>query len=144
MLSSYEFIDDWLDVELYVCVNVANKEKQKKTASMHNSLTNVVKEEPPNSSDDEGLTEANAVLEVHPDDICYSQPTASRRFKDGRLVETLIDELTRGAVDPLAHPLLLGDLVTTGLMMGCMYVLMLRTKRNKNNSAGDALTCLET
>ncbi len=63
-----------------------------------------VKEEPTSSSDEEGLTEANTVLEVHPDDICYSQPTASRRFKDGRLVGTLIDELKRGAVDPLAHP----------------------------------------
>ena len=32
MLSSYGFIDDWLDVELYVCVNVANKKHKKHCA----------------------------------------------------------------------------------------------------------------
>ena len=36
LLGNYELIDDWLDVELYVCVNVVNKKT--KTTALEDAL----------------------------------------------------------------------------------------------------------
>ena len=54
-----------------------------------------MKDEPASSSDEIDILKDNAVTEVDPQEMCYSQPTASQFFKDGRTVKTHIEELKR-------------------------------------------------